>query len=136
MPTFVSTFAVAEYRAKLILITNVTPVNGIENVFEFPAGSNLTLKCMVTPTPPSDSEFSWSCNGCLFDKSTEQSVIVKVEEPGIDQLNCSVDINGIKYTSNTVDVKISGKCRLQLLMKLNLFYNEQAHFLNACYGSL
>ena len=63
---------------------------------------------MVTPTPPSDSELSWSCNGCSFDRSTEQSVIFKVEEPGIDQLNCSININGIKYTSNTVDVRVSG----------------------------
>ena len=63
---------------------------------------------MVDPTPPSNSELSWSCNGCTFDRSTEQSVIVKVKEPGIDQLNCSININSIKYTSKTVDVRTSG----------------------------
>ena len=83
---------------------------------------------MVTPTPPSDSQLSWSCDICSFDRSTEQSVIVKVEEPGIDQLNCSIYINGIKYNSSTVDVSVSGKSRLQLLMKLNFLYDEQSHF--------
>ena len=94
------------YRA--YLISNIIPVNGVKNILEFPVGSDLTLTCMGDPTPPSDSEFSWSCNRCSFDRNTEQSVIVKIEAPGIDQLNCSIYINGIKYTSNTVDARVSG----------------------------
>ena len=88
------------------------PVDGNNNVFQYFVGSNLTLTCMVTPTPPPDSEFSWSCStGCFVDMEIEQSVnITELEVTDIGELNCSVIIDGVEYTSETIDLQvIAGK---------------------------
>jgi len=79
-----------------------------DTVFEYPIGSNVTLTCMVTPTPPSDSEFSWSCStGCLFD--LEQSVQFNDIKPADNgEMNCSVAVDGVKYTSNVVELRVIG----------------------------
>ena len=88
------------------------PLANQSDIFEFPAGSNLTLTCMVTPTPPSDSEFSWSCStGCFVDMEMEQSVnITELEVTDSGELNCSVIIDDFEYTSESVELKVTGKC--------------------------
>jgi len=67
---------------------------------------------MVTPTPPSDSEFSWSCStGCFVDMEMEQSVnITELEVTDSGELNCSVIIDDFEYTSESVELKVTGKC--------------------------
>ena len=82
----------------------------ITNNIEVPIGSDLTLTCMVTPTPPSDSEFSWSCStGCFVDMEIEQSVnITELEIKDSGELNCSVIIDDVEYTSEVTNLKVTG----------------------------
>ena len=86
-------------------------VDDANNTFEFPVGSNLTLTCMVTPSPPSDSEFSWSCStGCFVDMEIEQSVkITELEITDSGELNCSVIIDDVEYTSESIELRVIGK---------------------------
>ena len=65
---------------------------------------------MVTPTPPSNIEFNWSCStGCFVDKEMEQSVnVTELEVTDSGELNCSVIINDVEYTSESVVLKVTG----------------------------
>ena len=90
------------------------PLANQSDIFEFPAGSNLTLTCMVTPTPPSDSQFSWSCStGCFVDMEIDQSVnITELEVTDSGELNCSVIIDDVEYTSESVELRVTGECNI------------------------
>jgi len=99
---------ITEYNAT---VTSNPLGYGGNSVLEYPVGSNVTLTCMVTPTPPSDSEFSWSCStGCFVDMEIEQSVnISELEGTDSGELNCSVIIDDVEYTSGTIDLQVTGK---------------------------
>ena len=81
---------------------------GTTNVLGFLNGIDLSLTCMVNPTPPSDSEFSWSClTGCFADMKMEQIINVpEIEEMDSGVINCSVIINGTKYFSDFVELQV------------------------------
>ena len=81
------------------------------NNVRYIAGSNLTLTCMVTPTPPSDSEFIWSCStGCFVDMEIEQSVnTTELEVTDSGELNCSIIIDGIEFTSESIELQVIGE---------------------------
>ena len=111
----------------LFLGTNITdytvaiitdpPVEKANNIVEFLVGSNITLTCMITPPPPSDSEFSWSCStGCFVDMETEQSVnITELEVTDSGELNCSVIVDDVEYISESVELRV--------LHSVGKFYN-------------
>ena len=84
------------------------PVSGGINVFEYYAGTDLSLTCMVTPTPPSDSEFSWSCStGCFADMEMEQTInVTEIEEMDSGVVNCSVIIDGMEYFSEFIELQV------------------------------
>ena len=94
-----------------VTIVTDPPSDNANNVIEFPVESNLTLTCMVTPTPPSDSEFSWSCStGCFVDMEMEQSVnITELEAMDSGELNCFVIIDDVEYASELVELRVIGK---------------------------
>ena len=64
---------------------------------------------MVTPTPPSDSQFSWSCStGCFVDMKMEQSVnITELEVTDSGELSCSVIIDDVEFTSKSVELTVT-----------------------------
>ena len=83
------------------------PAYGNTSNFEYLVGSKITLTCMVTPPPPSDSEFSWRCStGCFVGMETEQSVKLDVTDSG--ELNCSVVVDGVEYTSKLIKLQAIG----------------------------
>ena len=87
-------------------------VFGTDNAYQYFAETDLNLICMVNPTPPSDSEFSWGCStGCFADMEMEQIVnVTDLEETDSGVLNCSVFINGVEYSSESFDLQvINGK---------------------------
>ena len=92
-----------------IAIVSDPPISK-NGIFEFPVGSNITLTCMVTPTPPSDSEFSWICSTeCFVDMEIEQSVnITELEIADSGELNCSVIIDNVEYTSEIIELRVTG----------------------------
>ena len=84
------------------------PVTGATNVFEYYIGTDLSLTCMVIPSPPSDSEFSWSCStGCFVDMEMEQTIYVtEIEEIDSGVVNCSVIFDGIQYFSGFIELQV------------------------------
>ena len=98
---------VTEYN---VTVVSDPPGYGGNSIFEHTVGSNLTLTCMVTPTPPSDTEFSWSCStGCSFDMETEQSInITELEVTDNGEFNCSIIIDGVVYISETIELQVTG----------------------------
>ena len=97
------------------------PVSGATNVFEYYIGTDLSLTCMVTPTPPSDSEFSWSCStGCFADMEMEQTInVTEIEEMDSGVVNCSVIIDGMDYSSEFIE--------LQVVEGKKMFYKIKTH---------
>ena len=83
-------------------------INGSDNSFGYLVGSDVNLTCLVTPTPPSDSEYSWSCStGCFVDMEIEQSVNVselEVTDEGV--LNCFVMIDGVEFFSDPYELVV------------------------------
>ena len=98
-----------------------TPVSGSTNTFDYPILSNVTLTCMVEPTPSSVTYY-WNTTGCYThpnrnngnpscfpDGQTTQNVTdddVTAEDAGT--ITCIVTINGVNYTSEPFTLRISG----------------------------
>ena len=84
------------------------PVLGTSNVYRYFSGTDLNLICLVTPTPPSYSEFSWSCStGCFADMEMDQTVnVTDLEETDSGVLNCSVVVNGVEYSSESFNLQV------------------------------
>ena len=94
----------------VINIYYYTPTNDDE-ILEFTVGNyNVTSICFISPTPPSHSEFYWSCSiGCSFDKKAGQRINIELELTDSGRLNCTVMIDGMKYTSKSVELRVIGK---------------------------
>jgi len=101
---------------------NTFPVaNGSNSTFEYFTGTNLTLTCVVTPTPPLDSEFYWNCStGCFADMEMEQIIqVTDLEETDSGVLSCNVFINGTQYVSESVElVIVEGMYEYVCILKL------------------
>ena len=65
---------------------------------------------MVTPTPPSDSEYSWNCNGCSLESVHYQFVTINESKMSDSaEINCSIMIDHEKYTSGPIQLQVLGK---------------------------
>ena len=108
-----------------IVSTSVsTSVDESTNTFDYPILSNVTLTCMVDPTPSSSVAYHWDTTGCYtntakFTKNgpecfpggqTTKTVVgndLNAEDAGA--ITCSVRINGSDYTSEPFTLRISGE---------------------------
>ena len=120
-------FTVPRYNVSVLSVP--PPVHGNTNILEFTVGSPVTLRCMVTPTPPSDSEFSWSCNGCFLESVHFQFTTIdnsKMLDSG--EINCSVIVDHEKYTSEPIEL---GKCHEIVQLGMNYVPNIPPH-LHSC----
>ena len=100
------------------------PVLGTSNAYLYFSGTDLNLICSVTPTPPSDSEFSWSCStGCFADMEREESVnVTDLEGTDSGVLNCSVFVNGFEYSSESFILQvINGENFICIIMHALLY---------------
>ena len=95
-------------------------VSGSTNTFDYPILSNVTLTCMVSPTPSSSVTYQWNTAGCynnsIFTPSnpecfphgqTTQIVIgsfMNAEDAGT--ITCTVTISGSVYTSEPFTLRI------------------------------
>jgi len=98
-----------------------TPVSGSNNTFDYPILSNVTLTCMVEPSPPANATYQWNTGGCYANSrgemgcfpvdQTTQSVTgyhLLAEDAGT--ITCTVTIGGVNYTSGPLTLRISGIC--------------------------
>ena len=80
------------------------------NTFQFFTETDLILTCFVSPTPPSNSEYNWSCStGCFADMQMEQTISVTISnetDGGI--LHCSVVVDGVQYFSELFILQVIG----------------------------
>ena len=105
-----------------------TPVSGSTNTFDYPILSNVTLTCMVDPSPPAGATYQWNTGGCFTNNihttptcfpagQTTQSVTgyhLLAEDAGT--IGCTVTIGSYQLFSNTFTLRITGNycvCILQ-----------------------
>ena len=99
---------IATFNVTVITSPTGIPVPGSNNTFQYFAGTFLFLICYVTPTPPADSEFTWSCStGCFADMEMEQTInVTGIEEMDSGVINCSVIIDGMEYFSEFIELQV------------------------------
>ena len=104
-------FYTASYRVSIKTDPPGFSSYGNNNTVEYLMGSDLNLTCLVTPTPPADSEFSWNCStGCFADMRTEQTIFVtdlNTMDSGL--ISCSLTINNVDYHSEPLNLLVSGE---------------------------
>jgi len=96
-----------------------TPVSGSTNTFDYPILSNVTLTCMVDPSPPASATYRWNTGCYTNDRRTEdtcfpagqttQSVTgtnLLAEDAGT--VYCAVTIGGVEYGSELFSLRVSG----------------------------
>ena len=75
------------------------------NTFDYPILSNVTLTCMVTPTPPTNATYQWNTTtGQTTQNVTGNNLLA--EDTGT--ITCTTTIGGDDYTSGPLTLRISG----------------------------
>ena len=74
-------------------------------------GSDVSLTCLVTPTPPIGSEFRWNCStGCFGDIRMGQTIIAtNLTTMNSGSITCSLTVSGVHYHSEPLDLLVSGQ---------------------------
>ena len=76
--------------------------------FQYFAGTNLSLSCLVTPPPPTDIEYNWICStGCFAHMETTQNISVmglNVSDSGV--ILCSVNVIGANFLSQSFELQV------------------------------
>ena len=120
-----------QYTVNIINNPAGTPVSGSTNTFDYPILSNVTLTCMVNPTPPSSTvTYQWNTAGCYTNSQftgsnpecfphgqTTQNVTgndLNAEDAGT--ITCTVMINGSDYTTDPFTLRISGELLVHTYM--------------------
>ena len=113
----------SQYTVTIVSSPAGTPVSGSVNTFDYPILSNVTLTCMVNPTPTSSVTYQWNTTGCYNNSrftpsnpecfphnQTTQNVTgndLNAEDAGT--ITCTVTISGSDYTSEPFTLRISGE---------------------------
>ena len=109
------------YTVNIVSTPADTPVSGSTNTFDYPILSNVTLTCMVDPSPPAGATYRWTTTCFTNDRhrdqicfpagQTTQSVntdSLLAEDAG--GVACTVTISGVNYTSDLFTLRVSGMC--------------------------
>jgi len=93
-----------------VFITNDPYTVRVPGNLEYTVGDNVTLICITSPNQPAGSVFRWRCHdGCSFDMNIEQAIDIELELTDSGEINCSVIVNEVEYTSKTVELRVLGK---------------------------
>ena len=94
---------------------------GINNSFVYFIGSQLSLTCLLTSTPVTDSEFRWRCStGCLNGVETGQTINVTVQQGGL--VFCAYTVDGIEYSSDPIEIRVPVTGKLHTYMTTAVKY--------------
>ena len=98
------------YHVSIITDSPGFPVDGSNNAIEYLVGSDLNLTCLVTPTPPAGSEFSWNCStGCFADMRMEQTInVTNMTSMDSGSITCSYTVSNLDYHSEPLDLLVTG----------------------------
>jgi len=117
-----------QYTVTIVSTPAGTPVSGSTITLDYPILSNVTLTCMVDPSPPAGATYRWSTWGCFTNfyhsvptcfpaGQTTQSVTgynILAEDAGY--IACTVTIGGTDYASDFDSVfrlRVSGMEKLK-----------------------
>ena len=107
------------YTATIVSTPAGTPVSGSTNTFDYPILSNVTLTCMVDPSPPASATYQWNTacytndnsrgETCFPHGQTNRSITgyhLVAKDAGSSV--CTVMIGGMKYSSALFWLRVSG----------------------------
>jgi len=109
-----------QYTVTIVSTPAGTPVSGSTNTFDYPILSNVTLTCMVDPSPPADATYLWNTGGCFtndvhttttcFATGLTTRIVtgyhLLAEDAG--PIACTVTIGGVDYGSDVSRLRVSG----------------------------
>ena len=109
-----------QYTVTIVSTPAGTPVSGSTNTFDYPILSNVTLTCMVDPSPPAGATYQWNTGGCFTnDRHTDQTCFpvdqttqsvtgyhLLAEDAG--PIACTLRIGGVNYPSDIFTLRVSG----------------------------
>ena len=107
-----------------------TAVSGSTTTFDYPILSNVTLTCMVDPSPPAGATYRWN-TACFVNNAhntqtcfpfgqTTQSVTgyhLLAEDAG--NIFCTVNISGDDYSSDQFTFRVSGMRLIKFSLSCN-----------------
>ena len=113
---------------KILFTVNVSIVNetpgifggGSNNSSVYFIGSQLSLTCLITSTPVTNSEFRWRCStGCLNGVEIGQTINVTVEQGGM--ITCAYTVDSIEYSSDPIEIRVpvTGKLYLRMVIYIH-----------------
>ena len=104
-----------------------TPVDGEDNIFDYPILTRLTLMCMATASdgsPVTVTSYEWTATNCYTRAggvqdpcfysvgfSTGQNITTSsgILAPDAGTVTCTATIDGMDYTSDPLTLRISGE---------------------------
>ena len=109
-----------QYTVTIVSTPAGTPVSGYVNTFDYPILSNVTLTCMVDPSPPASATYQWNTAGCFTNhrhnttkcfpvgRTTKNVTGINLLAKDAGSITCTVIIGGVNYTSGPLTLRISG----------------------------
>ena len=110
-----------QYTVTIVSTPAGTPVSGSTNTFDYPILSNVSLTCIVDPSPPASATYRWITSCFTNDRHTDQTCFpagqttqtvtgyhLLAEDAG--PIACTVTIGGVEYPSDLFTVRVSGIC--------------------------
>jgi len=109
-----------QYTVTIVSTPAGTPVSGSANTFDYPILSNVTLTCMVDPSPPAGATYQWNTRGCYTNSRRTNSTCFPTEETtqsvtgynllaqDAGPIACTVTIGGVDYASDLFTLRVSG----------------------------
>ena len=109
-----------------------TPVNGLNNTYEYAILSSVNLMCMVGPPPDQDVNvsYSWDTTGCYshtdynpdsprcfpHNSVTQEVTSIDLTAEDTGTITCTVTIYGDDYTSKPFTLRISGELEYYMIV--------------------
>ena len=109
-----------------------TPVNGLNNTYEYAILSSVDLMCMAGPPPDQDVNvsYSWDTTGCYshtnynpdsprcfpHNSATQEVISIDLTAEDAGTITCTVTIYGDDYTSKPFTLRISGELEYDMIV--------------------
>ena len=129
-----------QYTVTIVSTPAGTSVSGSTNTFDYPILSNVTLTCMVDPSPSASATYQWNTGSCFTNRrqntqlcfpvgQTTRSVNttdITAEDAGT--VSCTATIGGVDYISEPFTLRISGTDTKKVLCMHETYILNQSLF--------
>ena len=109
-----------QYTVTIVSDPAGTPVSGSTSTFDYPILSNVTLTCMVDPSPPAGATYQWNTAGCFTNtrhntptcfpvgQTTQNVTGYHLLAVDAGPIACTATIDGTNYASDVFILRVSG----------------------------